>query len=101
MERTGRVPICLQGIQFHVNPASKHNSAPKHVVEDKERHNNHPDTASVEKDNQQLTTPQHANLYASALGLGALMQKGMTRQWNQMGKVFRQTVHQLPQRMFK
>jgi hypothetical protein len=111
----GKIPICIQGVQFQISPTkSSSRGNAKHISDGSSRStNSEAEDASAPAPGgalgssnphnpaHQLITGQHESMYASAVGFSTFMQKGMTKQWERMGKTFGQITHQLPQRMYK
>jgi hypothetical protein len=96
MERTGKVPICILGIQFNLNFSKGTN---KTVV-------NKPKEKGSEEIVPHSDVPRNihsdmSQLNGNLMWFQATMLKGMNKQWNSMGVFYNQTKEKFPEKLYR
>lgn len=93
MERTGKFPICILGIQFNLN----FTKAPNKAVVNKVKEEND----EIHSDLPRNIHSDMSKLNANLMWFQALMLKGMAKQWNGMGAFYTQTKEKLPEKYYR
>jgi hypothetical protein len=96
MERTGKSPICMVGIQFNLNFSKGSN---KTVV-------NKPKEEGSDELTPHADVPRNINsdmtkVNANVIWFRALMERGMAKQWNAMGVFCTQTKDKFPEKCYR
>jgi hypothetical protein len=96
MERTGKVPICILGIQFNLNFSTGTN---KTVV-------NKPKEGGSEEIVPHSDVPRNkhsdvSQLNGNLMWFQATLLKGMSKQWNSMRVFYTQTKENFPEKLHR
>lgn len=95
MERTGKIPTCILGIEYHINSSEVSNTAVVNKV--KEEENEVIPHLDVPRNFKSDMSELNTNL----VWFQALMLKGMTKQWNGMGVFYKQTKEKFPEKLYR
>jgi hypothetical protein len=96
MERTGKSPICMVGIQFNLNFSKGSNRT--EVNKPKEEGN---DEITPHSDIPKTINSDMTKLKANVTWFNELMKRGMTKQWNAMGIFYTQTKDKFPEKCYR
>lgn len=96
MERTGKVPICILGLQFNLN----FSKVPNKPVVNKPKEEGD-DEIIPHTDVPRNIHSDMSNLNRNLEWFQATMIKGMAKQWNSMGVFYTQTKEKFPEKLYR